>query len=118
MHTHLAEAAAKQSATRNLLRLSRSFDIGLDKHVAERVAIGMCGWAQNARDSLGRPSEVLGRRRREAISCTGTDAYGGSGLGGGLGLSYDTVREVGFRTFDVPTVTDGSWKFPEAIPVS
>jgi hypothetical protein len=57
--------------------------------------------------------EYSALRSPPAVYRTGTDAYGGSGLGGGLGLSYDTVREVGFRTFDVPTVTDGSWKFPK-----
>jgi hypothetical protein len=57
--------------------------------------------------------EYSALRSPPAVYRTGTDAYGGSGLGGGIGLAYDTLDEVGIRVFDVPSVTPNSWKFPK-----
>jgi hypothetical protein len=52
-------------------------------------------------------------RSPPAVYRTVTDVFGGSSLGGGVGLNYDTVDEVGNRTFNVNSVTPESWKFPK-----
>jgi Carboxypeptidase regulatory-like domain/TonB-dependent Receptor Plug Domain len=57
--------------------------------------------------------EYSALRSPPAVFRTGIDVFGGSSLGGGVGLNYDTVDEVGNRPFAVPTVTQDSWSFPK-----
>jgi hypothetical protein len=57
--------------------------------------------------------EYSALRSPPAVFRTVTDTFGGGSLGGGAGLNYQTVRDVGYRTFDVPSVSADSWTFPK-----